>query len=79
MELLGLLFLTLLILFAVPVLAAVVGAFSGWVVGLFFSAAILHTLNTLGLGTQGIEMWELGATLGFIGGFFKPAVPPKKD
>lgn len=58
-------------LFALSLLATLGGAFGGWVTGLFFEETILGTLRRAGVDTHGLSMWQLGATLGFIGGFFK--------
>lgn len=44
------------------------GAVLGWFVGLFFGKAILGVLACIGI--KGFSMWQIGATLGFIGGFF---------
>jgi len=49
-----------------------VGALSGLIVGIFFSAPILHTLSAFGV--DGVTMWQLGATLGFVGVFFKAVI-----
>lgn len=46
-----------------------VGAAAGWVVGWFFGPTILYVLAQMGL--HGVEMWQLGMALGFVGGFFK--------
>ena len=56
-------------LFFAPVLGVLIGAFSGWVVGLFFSQTILSFLAVLGI--TGFKMWQIGAALGFIGSFFR--------
>lgn len=48
------------------------GALIGWVVGLFFGNAILGTFASFGI--TGLSMWKLGATLGFVGAFFKTTV-----
>lgn len=45
------------------------GGLAGWVVGWFFGPTILYVLAQMGL--HGVEMWQLGMTLGFVGGFFK--------
>jgi hypothetical protein len=52
-----------------PLFGAAMGAFSGWVVGLFFSETILGFLATFGI--KGFAMWQVGLSLGFIGGFFR--------
>lgn len=63
--------------FALPLISALVGAFSGWVVGWFFSQTVLTFFA--GLGITGLETWQLGLTLGFIGGFFKSTLSLNKD
>ncbi len=45
------------------------GLVIGWVVGWFFSETILSFLGQLGINH--LEMWQIGASLGFIGGFFR--------
>ena len=47
------------------------GGVAGWIVGLFFTDTIMDTLNRIGVDTMGMTMWQLGATLGFVSGFFK--------
>lgn len=54
------------------VLGTLMGAFSGWVVGLFFGDTILGIAGQLGL--KGIAMWQFGAFMGFVGGFLKTKV-----
>jgi hypothetical protein len=53
------------------ILGTLFGAIAGWIVGLFFTDTVLTTLGRFGVDTFGMTMWQLGATLGFIGGFFK--------
>lgn len=62
--------LVLLIIFTV-ILGTLFGGIAGWIVGLFFTDTIMGTLNRFGVDTMGMTMWQLGATLGFISGFFK--------
>lgn len=57
------------IFFVMGIIGTLVGALSGYTVGFGFRDTILATIQTLGLGTD-VKMWELGATLGFVGGFF---------
>lgn len=45
------------------------GAIAGWVVGLFFGDTILNIAGQLGI--HNTSMWQLGAFLGFVGGFMK--------
>ena len=54
------------------IIGPLIGALSGALVGLFFSTPILHVLSQAGL--EDITMWQLGATLGFVGGFFKAVI-----
>jgi hypothetical protein len=54
------------------ILGPLVGALSGLIVGIFFSTPILNVLSAMGI--EGVSMWQLGAFLGFVGGFFKAVV-----
>lgn len=58
------------LVFFSPLIGTLLGAFSGWVVGFFFAETIMTTLAGFGFGAS-ISMWQLGATLGFLGGFFR--------
>ena len=62
--------LVLLIVLMV-ILGTLFGGIAGWIVGLFFTDIIMDTLNRFGVDTMGMTMWQLGASLGFISGFFK--------
>lgn len=53
-----------------PIVCVCFGALSGWAVGLTFGDAIRATLGAYGLNPP-VTFWEMGATLGFIGGYFK--------
>lgn len=59
-------------LVVIVILGPLIGALSGLIVGIFFSTPILNTLSAFGV--EGVSMWQLGATLGFVGGFFKTVV-----
>jgi len=52
-----------------PLLGVLFGAFAGWIVGWFFEATILGFFEQIGI--KGLAMWQIGMSLGFIGGFFK--------
>lgn len=65
--------------FILCLVSSIFGAAAGWVVGLFFSDAILGFMNRLGIDVVGLRMWEVGASLGFIGGFFKSSLTAKAD
>ena len=60
-----------LLIIVMVILGTFFGGVAGWIVGLFFTDTILITLNRFGVDTMGMTMWQLGATLGFISGFFK--------
>ena len=59
------LFLMLTAITITPIIASSVGAFSGWIVSFVFN----DTIKTI-TGING-EVWQLGATLGFVSGFFR--------
>lgn len=69
---------TAAILFFAPLIGVLGGAFVGWVVGLFFTETIHAFLTAVGINTAGFAMWQIGASLGFIGGFFRPAIHQAK-
>lgn len=58
-----------------PLIGFLSGAFSGWVVGLFFADTVLTFFSHLGIND--LTMWQIGGSLGFIGGFFKTTVSSK--
>ena len=60
------------VLVLVVTLGTLMGALSGWIIGWFFSETILGFFTALGV--TGLKMWQIGASLGFIGGFFRTSV-----
>lgn len=62
-----------LLVIVMVILGTFFGGVAGWIVGLFFTDTIMQTLNRIGIDTMGMTMWQLGATLGFVSGFFKSA------
>ena len=62
------LLLVALFMFLGCILGTLFGAFAGWVVGLIFGKTILSFFAAIGI--TGFKMWQIGASLGFIGGFF---------
>ncbi len=66
------LFISATLLVLAP-LNALLGAFAGWSVSLFFGDSILNTLRSVGLPTD-VSMWQLGAAMGFVGSFLRTSV-----
>ena len=64
------------IMFLACILSTLLGALAGWVVGLFFEETILNFFAMLGI--SGLKMWQIGASLGFIGSFFNTTNINKK-
>jgi hypothetical protein len=62
----------------VPIVFVFCGALSGWVAGLVFETEIMGFLSRVGVNTEGLTMWQLGAGLGFVGSFFKPNLAHSK-
>ena len=61
----------MILIIVMVILSTFFGGVAGWIVGLFFTDIIMNTLNRIGVDTMGMSMWQLGATLGFVSGFFK--------
>lgn len=68
-----------LFIIVMVILGTLFGGIAGWIVGLFFTDTIMTTLNRFGVDTMGMTMWQLGATLGFVSGFFKLTKVQKND
>lgn len=66
-------FIVLAVLLALPLISTLFGGFTGWVVGLLFEAQIIDFLGRF-IDTEDLTMWQIGASLGFIGGFFRTTV-----
>lgn len=56
------------------VFGTLMGALSGWIVGWFFADTILPFFSYIFTAAHPFQMWEIGAALGFIGGFFKGGI-----
>ena len=54
--------------FLAAVMSTCFGALGGWAVGWLFDETSVKFLTIVGLD---VEMWELGAALGFFGSFFR--------
>lgn len=52
-----------------PILGAVFGSWAGWAVGIVFDETFEAMLRRFNLAE--FSPWQIGATLGFVGGFFK--------
>lgn len=50
------------------------GALVGWVVGWFFTETITAGFLVFGVDISSLAMWQVGAFLGFVSGFFKSTV-----
>lgn len=64
-------------LFLFIILGTLTGAIGGWVVGLAFGDTILGIASQVGI--KGVTMFQLGAFMGFFGGFLKTKVSHAKD
>lgn len=79
MQLIGAVGLIAALFLALPLVGTLFGAFAGWAVGLFFTDTIRQTLTAFGADVTHISMWQIGATLGFVGGFFKSSLTTNKN
>ena len=68
-----------MLIIVMVILGTFFGGVAGWIVGLFFTDTIMQTLNRIDVDTMGMTMWQLGATLGFVSGFFKSTEVQKND
>ena len=68
----GSLVLLAMLVFIAPLIGAVCGAFAGFVVGWVFPVTFAQFFATVGLGA--FAPWQIGLSLGFVGGFFKTVV-----
>lgn len=65
----GTMILALAAMFGLVILSTIVGAVTGWCVGLLFGDAILGVLSQLGI--HYVSVAQLGAFLGFVAPFFR--------
>ncbi len=59
-------------LFIGSIMGTAFGAMGGWFVGLVFDDTLYQLTQHLGLGDT--PPWQLGAMLGFVGGFFRSSI-----
>lgn len=64
-------FLICVTLLVYPMLGALFGAFAGVMVSLLFDETIRGVLNGMTGLPLDTPVWKVGATLGFVGGFFR--------
>lgn len=62
---------TFLLIFLSPIINVFTGAFAGLIVSLVFNDTVLKGLSAFGVHTNDLTLWQIGATLGFVGGFFR--------
>lgn len=60
-----------------PILGTLIGCFVGWIVGIFWPNTFAAFLTHFGLSA--FAPWQIGALLGFVGGFFKAVQNNNKD
>lgn len=68
--------LGVILAFGLALVATVVGAFTGWIVGLMFPGTL--SLLSEAMLDKTIPAWQLGAMLGFVGSFFRSSVSSSK-
>lgn len=68
-------FLVLVVIVIAAIGGAFVGAGAGWLVGLVFDGSL--SLLAKALGIPEAQPYQLGAILGFIGGFVRSSVTSK--
>lgn len=66
------------VFFLAPLLGVLIGAFSGWVISLLAPVWVTTGLGLLGFQVRPDQLVELGAALGFVGGFFKSYLKTEK-
>lgn len=59
------------LVFFSPLIGVIFGAFSGFIVGLFFEQTIVGFMTRVGFDMASFAVWQLGAALGFVGAFFR--------
>ena len=71
------LLIILIVVFIAPLIGVVFGGLSGFIVGLFFNDPVLNLLIAVVPALNGYSLTQIGATLGFVGGFFRSSVATK--
>lgn len=65
----GVMIAGILVVILACILGSLMGAFAGMIVSLFFGNAIQSVFMAMGMAP--VALWKVGATLGFVGGFFR--------
>jgi hypothetical protein len=65
------------LVFIAPVLGALFGAFTGWVLSILMPVWVPTGLSFIGIHVRPDQLVELGAAIGFIGGFFRSHLTTK--
>lgn len=73
-------FVVATLLFTVSI-STIMGAATGWVVGLVFEHHIFRVVESFvdGFSMYHVRLWQIGATLGFISGFFRKTTIVKES
>lgn len=69
-------------LFLVVIFGTLLGAVTGYIVGLFFTPTLEHVMNALHIYENSpgdVAVWQLGAFMGFVGPFLRASVTTTKD
>lgn len=66
----GAIIIFILAFIALLVLPTAIGALVGYVVSFFFNDTIMTVLSKI-TNINDLQLWQIGATIGFVGGFFK--------
>ncbi len=57
--------------FIVIILSVFLGAAAAWCIDCVFHETIFNTLHAFGINTGNLQLWQIGATLAFVGAYFK--------
>lgn len=61
------------LIFLGPLVGPLVGSLAGWLIGFTpMEEWILHGFSSAGV--KGVRLFEIGAALGFVGGFFRSTI-----
>lgn len=60
-----------------PILGVLYGAFSGWLVSLIMDETVRGTISAAIPGLKDYQLWQIGASLGFVSAFFRSVATPK--